>query len=175
MSLSNSALPGGHVCRSRLARAGLVLAVFAVVLSITGLQRAWFAGEPAYRGRTVTEWLDQLVLYDDQKDATGTTTVPRAPDRVAHDPALKALLRIGQKATPVLVERLQERAQWDRNEGSMPRMRLWIRWLWNRVRHDVRAKLQPRTSGPSSSGEGKMRRLLPCWHWAPTPTPDSVA
>jgi len=123
---------------SRLARAIILLAVFAVVLLFVGSQRAWFAAEPAWRGKTVTEWLDRLVLYDFQTDATGTAMVPRSPERIATDPALEALLRIGPKATPILAKRLMERAQWDPNES---RAKLWGRWLWGRVRHATPASI----------------------------------
>ena len=72
---------------SRKVKASIVFAVLAVVLFFIGTQRAWFATEPAWRGKTVTEWLDRLVLYDFQTDATGTAMVPRSPERIATDPA----------------------------------------------------------------------------------------
>src|SRR5260221_11624623 len=106
---------------SRLARAGLVLAIFAAVLMIIGWQRAWFATEPASRGKTVSEWLDLLVLYDYQTNAAGAAEVPRSPQRIANDPALQALLRIGAKATPILIKRLTDRAEWDPSQNPVPR------------------------------------------------------
>jgi hypothetical protein len=128
---------------SRVRKGIIAVAVVAVVLLIVGTERAWFAAEPAWRGKTVTEWLDRLVLYECRTNAVGISTIPRSPQRLARDPALAAILKMGSKATPILLQRLEERAQWDRAAGAVPRTKLWIRWGWDRLRHIVASPPAP--------------------------------
>jgi hypothetical protein len=120
---------------SRVKKASVVvIAVAAVALFFVGVERAWFAAEPTSGGKTVTEWLDRLALYEYRTTARGVARVPRSPEHVARDPAVEALVSIGPKATPILVARLQERAQWDRSEGRLHPVKMWGQWLWNRFR-----------------------------------------
>ncbi len=120
---------------NRSARIAIILGCLATVLVFVGWRRAWFSGEPAWRGRTVTEWLDRLALCEDRTNAAGTQSMLRAPEEVAHDPALEALRHFGARATPILVKRLQEPAQWDPDQSRSSRARLWARWLWSAIRH----------------------------------------
>jgi hypothetical protein len=50
---------------SRVKKVIIIVAAVAVALLFVGVERAWFAAEPVWRGKTVTEWLDHLVLYED--------------------------------------------------------------------------------------------------------------
>jgi len=120
---------------SRVKKASIIVAAVAVALLFMGIERAWFAAEPAWRGKTVTEWLDHLVLYEDRTTNGVLWVNPRSPEHLARDPALAAILKIGAKATPILVKRLQERADWHPAEGLPRRARLWMEWGWARLHH----------------------------------------
>ncbi len=120
---------------NRPAKVAVILVFLAAVLVFVGWRQAWFSGEPAWRGRTVTEWLDRLALCEDRTNAAGTQTMLRAPEKVARDPALEALRHFGARATPILVKRLQEPAQRDPDQSPTSRARLWARWLWSGIRH----------------------------------------
>lgn len=125
---------------SRFRKSCVAATVLAGVLLLIAVERGWFAAEPTSRGKTVTEWLDRLVLYEYQTSPQGVEMVVRSPEDVARDPAVEALVRIGPRATPILVERLQERGQWDPKEGSSHRVKLWARWVWNRIRRGGQAQ-----------------------------------
>ncbi|MGO8927652.1 MAG: hypothetical protein ACLQU3_12265 [Limisphaerales bacterium] len=117
----------------RVKKASIIVAAVAVALLFVGVERAWFAAEPAWRGKTVTEWLDHLELY---RTTNGDVWINlRSPEDLARDPALAAILKIGAKATPILVKRLQERADWDPADGLVRRTRLWMGWGWARLHH----------------------------------------
>lgn len=83
--------------------------------------QGWFATEPVYHGRTVTQWLDAMALYDDVREWDRTPRVtfeaPQSPEAVAADPALHALLALGPKTLPALKAHLMEPPQpypwWD--------------------------------------------------------------
>ncbi len=120
---------------NRPAKVTVILVFLAAVLVFVGWRQAWFSGEPAWRGRTVTEWLDRLALCEDRANAAGTQKMLRDPEKVARDPALEALRHFGPRATPLLVKRLQEPAQWDPAQNRISRARLWARWLWSGIRH----------------------------------------
>ena len=62
-------------------------------------------GEPSYGGKTVTAWLDQLVLYENRPVPGGTEEVLRV-ENTLDDPSVRALLNLGPKAVPTLTKRL---------------------------------------------------------------------
>ncbi|HTH47549.1 MAG TPA: hypothetical protein VMB21_08570, partial [Candidatus Limnocylindria bacterium] len=68
--------------------------------------QGWFASEPVYHGRTVTQWLDSMAIYDElrNRDETGQSTfnTERKPEAIPADPALRALLALGPRAVPAL-------------------------------------------------------------------------
>jgi hypothetical protein len=109
-------------------------AALVLLLVVFGLQRRWWAGEPATGGRTVTEWLDSMALFEEwrQKDRTGQNTFHpvRDPAVVTNDPAVKALVRLGPRAVPVLKERLVDPPR----ATFRQRVAGWLRWRWAQVR-----------------------------------------
>ncbi|HTH50277.1 MAG TPA: hypothetical protein VMB21_22380, partial [Candidatus Limnocylindria bacterium] len=94
--------------------------------------QGWFASEPVYHGRTVTQWLDSMALYDDVREWDQNPRVtfedPPTPEVVAADPALQALLAMGPIALPALKRHLMEPPKpypwWDRL-----RFRIGIAWM----------------------------------------------
>jgi RNA polymerase sigma factor (sigma-70 family) len=91
-------------------------------------------GEPSHGGKTVTEWLDQLVIYDYVRNAQGTRVVFRGAEAVTNNAALHALLKIGSRAVPVLVQRIQDRAEWPPEISQAVRAQRWLEWKWERLR-----------------------------------------
>src|ERR1039458_5711476 len=136
---------------SRVKKASIIVAAVAVALLFVGIERAWFAAEPAWRGKTVTEWLDHFVLYEDRTTNGDVWTILRSPQDPALYPALAATLKIGAKATPILVKRLQERADWDPADGLPRRARLWMEWGWARLHHIA-------SSPPAPEGWSRFQR-----------------
>ena len=102
----------------------LVFAALAAVMLLGVSWRfGWFDREPSHHGKTVTEWLDSLVLYTNEVRSNGDgVTVYRTPDAIAADPAFQALQAIGSRAVPVLIEHIAEPA------GYPPEMRSSERW-----------------------------------------------
>lgn len=119
---------------NRSRRAFGVVTIITIVLAFIAWQLRWFSGEPTYRGRTVTEWLDRLTLYEHRKTADGGEVHLRPGGAVARDPALHALLTIGPKGVPTLLKRLADRAEWPSDISASKRCRMWIKWKWNAVR-----------------------------------------
>jgi len=110
-----------------------------VVLIVVGWQFRWFASEPAYRGRTVSEWLDKLTVYDTELGVTShgepwSRLVSRAVQTVTNDPAFVALMKLGPKAVPILMQRVMEPAGWPPEVGSMSRSKMWLEWKWKQAR-----------------------------------------
>ena len=132
--------------RPRKICCGLAAAI--VVLLLIGSQRGWFAGEPTCEGRTVTQWLDHLVLNDFSSGFAKPATA------VTNNPAFRALLKIGPKAVPVCIERVVEPAEWPPETGGWTRLRLWLEWRWNQVRRPASAK----RPGPTIWSLDQMRR-----------------
>ena len=83
-----------------------------LLLALLAWWQGWFAAEPVYHGRTVTQWLDAMPLYDEVRnsDQTGQRMWydQRTPEAVAADPALQALLALGSQAVPALRTHLTE-------------------------------------------------------------------
>ncbi len=79
-----------------------------LLLPLTALAwwQGWFASEPVYHGRTVTDWLDAMAIYDEMRssDETGqhSWNDQRTPEAIAADPAMQALLALGPKGVPAL-------------------------------------------------------------------------
>src|SRR6266567_1616170 len=113
----------------------IAVVIAAAILLLIGLRGGWFATEPAYGRKTVTAWLDSLLLSERRPDSAGNVQVVlRSPEGVANDPALHALLKIGSNAVPILVQRIYDRAEWPREVGPIERMRMWGQWTLNRLR-----------------------------------------
>ena len=115
--------------RARRASA-LVGAILAGILILVAWQRGWFSGEATYRGRSTTEWLDKLVLYEYRSQPEATWIDPRPPAAIAADPAYQALLKIGSKAVPVYRETLSDRAEWSPEVTTFKRWNMWMQWKW---------------------------------------------
>src|SRR6185436_4286161 len=116
------------------ARLALAATILAAILLLVAWQRGWFSRESTYRGRTVTEWLDKLVLFDYREIPGGTQIVPRTPETVMRDPAFQALQRIGPKAVPILVQRVSDRADWGPEVTAPKRWKMWLQWRWQEFR-----------------------------------------
>lgn len=114
-----------------------IVTLIAILLALVAWQQRWFSGEPTYRGRTVTEWLDRLVLYEYRYKPEALETVLRSAEAVAHDPALEALLKLGRSGVPTLLKRLADRAEWEPEISTITRWRRLIRWKWHRLRGGV--------------------------------------
>src|SRR5262245_38158038 len=89
--------------------------------------------EPSYAGRTVTQWLDRLVLYDYREESSSVSTIYRAPEVITNDVAFRALLQIGVRGVPILVQRIQDRAEWAPTVPPFKRLRQSVEWRWNRL------------------------------------------
>jgi len=111
------------------------VAASVLLLAVMGWQRRWWAGEPATGGRTVTEWLDRMALFEAQRrmDRTGEQSFfpVRAPAVVTNDPALRALVRLGPRAVPVLRQRLIEPPQ----PTTLALWRSRLDSYWGRIRN----------------------------------------
>jgi hypothetical protein len=101
--------------------------------TILGLD-AWWGREPSYQGRTVTAWLDRLVLYDQYTWSDGTIEVIRPATAVTNDLALHAVLGIGSNAVPVLCQTIKNRAEWSPDLTVLKRSARWWQWRWNQLR-----------------------------------------
>ena len=131
----------------------IVVASVAVIVFVAWY-RGWFSGEPTYHGKTVTQWLDSMALFDEDRNAelTGQNTFryQRSPEVVTNDPALHALLLSGSNTVPVLVKRLTEPFQWPRTIGPVSRLRIWAEWKWYRLRNPGSAAPRPAPNGYGS-------------------------
>jgi len=115
-------------------KAGLPLIVL-VVLLLAGWQFGWLDREPRHQGKTVTEWLDSLVLYTYETESNGdVVTVSRLPDEIVIDPAFQALQAIGSRGVPVLMERIAEPAGYPPEMSHSERWKVWFRWKLYRLR-----------------------------------------
>jgi hypothetical protein len=126
--------------------------VFAALAAIMLLGFAWRFREPSYDGKTVTEWLDRLVLYTYAKTPNGDAEICRAPEAIAADPAFHALMAIGSRGVPVLTQRISDPAE---VPPGMTLSTRW-RWAWYRLRGPTHATY-PVTGDPASGG-----------HWSET-------
>lgn len=68
----------------------------------------WFRSEPVYHGKTVTEWVDKIALFDAERKGQNDYSLRFSPETVENDPALRVLIKLGSKATPILEKRLTE-------------------------------------------------------------------
>jgi len=120
------------------------LSVFALLAAVMLLgvswRFGWFDREPSYRGKTVTEWLDRLVLYSDEQRSNGDGfTIYRAPNAITNDPAFQALRAIGSRAVPVLLERISEAAEFPSEMRWSKRWSVRLQWAWFRLRGPMKA------------------------------------
>jgi hypothetical protein len=117
---------------------GLALAALAIVWELQP-----FAQEPVYHGKTVTEWLDNMALFDEARhadeDGNSDYRLPSSPDVIQNDPSLRALLALGSKAVPTLERVLMQPPEWPRGK-SLERLEAFAKWKWE----------QATNSGPSS-------------------------
>ena len=91
--------------------------------------------EPAYGGKTVTDWLDSLPVYGTEKNSgQGPQVVLYPPDVITNNPAFRALMKIGPRAVPILAQRISDRADWPREIGPFKQTQLWLGWNWSRLR-----------------------------------------
>ena len=116
----------------------------------------WCHREPSYGGKTVTEWLDSLVLYTYEQRSDGVVArILRSAQDVVADPAFHALSAIGPRAAPVLEQRISEPAGFP---PEMPRTERWstrLRWKWYRLRGPTRATRPGSESWPPTQAARK--------------------
>ena len=93
-----------------------VIAVVAAVFltGTTAFVNYEVTAEPSYGGKSVTQWLDQLPIIDWESERISVL----APADITNNPAYGVLMKIGPRAVPVLVERLEDRADWPRKPGG---------------------------------------------------------
>lgn len=117
-----------------MARLALAAAILTATLLLLAWHRGWFSGEPTYRGRTATEWLDKLVLYEYRTEPGTSWIALRAPKAIAGDPAYQALLKIGSNGLPTFIQTLNQRAEWSPEVTTFKRWKMWVQWRWHQVR-----------------------------------------
>ena len=115
-----------------------IIAGASALAGLVAWQRGWLATEPVYRGRTVTQWLDQMALFEEERNRDITFErdfrPSPSPQIVTNDLALKALLKIGSDAVPVLEQRLIDPPEWPQTFGLWDRVTTWARWKWKQMR-----------------------------------------
>ncbi|EEF57440.1 HEAT repeat domain-containing protein [Pedosphaera parvula] len=115
----------------------LIAAALILIVLVFGWNRRWFADEPAYKGKTVTEWLDSMALVDGRRkmDRTGESSFETAKSslEVTNDPALRALVVMGAKAVPVLEKRLSEPLQQDLGLAPWDKLQLEAENEWQKI------------------------------------------
>jgi RNA polymerase sigma factor (sigma-70 family) len=112
------------------AKTTLIAVAAAVFLTgTTALVNYEVTAEPSYGDKTVTQWLDQLPIIDWESFSV------LSPAAITNNPAYGALMKIGPRAVPVLVERLEDRADWPTETGPRERVGQWVSWTWERMRH----------------------------------------
>jgi len=114
--------------------------VFAALAVMMLLGFVWQSREPSYEGKTVTEWLDRLVLYTYKQDPNlGTLQIDRTPEAIAADPAFHALMAIGPRGAPVLTQRISDPAEFPPEMPLSERLSIRWRWAWYRLRGPTHA------------------------------------
>jgi hypothetical protein len=72
----------------------LISVALLLMVAVIGWNRRWFTDEPAYKGKTVTEWLDSMALVEGlrKRDRGGDSQflTARSSAEVTNDPALRA-------------------------------------------------------------------------------------
>jgi hypothetical protein len=130
-----------------------------LVIGLTVIGALWFliygsTDEPVYHGRTVTQWLDHMALFDEMrrmdKSEEHSYRIPNKPEIVTNDPALRALLAIGPKAVPTLEKRLTEPPHRP-NPKSLQEIENWLIGKWG--------QLQGAAPPPSPPGYGDSFQL----------------
>lgn len=119
--------PGKWIC---LAAAG------AVIVAVFVWRFRPFADEPVYHGKTVTEWLDGMALFDEVRTADVEGPRPRSPSTlqvVPADPSLTALLAIGSKAVPTLERTLQQEPADESGAEKLSLTGLLEKYVWKTV------------------------------------------
>ncbi len=112
----------------------LILSCVVAVAATVWLIQRRADREPSYGGKTVTEWLDCMALFDDYRYPTNETRDYKfPPGALQKDPALQALLHLGPQAVPVLVQRLAEPPEPERQSLSS-RAKDWWKQTWRRFR-----------------------------------------
>lgn len=106
--------------------AAMIVGASIIVVLITNS-----GGEPSYRGKTVTEWLDRLALYDKEQRIDGTRFILRSGDKVTNNPAFQALLQFGSNAVPILLERVAAPAEWSPETSVFAKTKMWVEWKWS--------------------------------------------
>src|SRR5262245_23094947 len=164
----------------------LVVGAFAALMLLgVSWRLGWFRSEPSRHGKTVTEWLDSLVLYTNMSQPNGdVVTVYRPPDQIVADPAFQALQTIGSRAVPVLMERIAEPAGYPPEMSRSERWSTRLLWTWYRLRGPSKATRPASGAWPKSqtarktaaafmllalgtNGQGGFSRLMETYSAAP--------
>src|SRR6185503_16314836 len=130
------------------------LALFFVLL-ILGWRLGWFADEPTYQGKTVTQWLDTVVLYDRETNACGVYMTLRSSDQLAEQDGFKAVMSIGPQAAPILVQRVMDLPEQEKQPALLPRWKAYWRQKLEQVRTGRKAMQKKSTTYPSWQRERK--------------------
>ena len=128
-----------------------------LLVGFVGWWLGWFAGEPTCHGKTVTQWLDSMALFDEARNAEltdqNTFRYQCSPEVVTNDHALRALIELGPKSLAILEKTLAEPPQWSRTIGPIRRLRMWAEWKWYRLRNPGSTAPRP---APNSYGSFQM-------------------
>ena len=134
--------------------AAAVAAAAILLIGATAVVDHEMTAEPAYGGKTVTAWLDHLPIYKLEQNDIGWQTVLDTPDESTNNPAYRALMKIGPRAIPTLVQRISDPADWPRETGSLKQTQLWLEWNWSRLR----SSHPPRRPAPEFFSEWQQER-----------------
>jgi hypothetical protein len=138
------------------------LALLAIVVLVVAVWRiAWHDREPRHQGRTVTAWLDSLVLSTNETRRNGDViTVYRAPNEIVADPAFQALQTIGARGVRVLMKRIAEPAGYPPEMSRSERWSTRWRWTWYRWRGPTKATRPVSGSWPQTQTARKTAAAL---------------
>lgn len=131
-----------------------MFAVLAAVVAVT----SWYflIREPSHNGKTVTEWLDGLVLQTSRIEDNGDVTIHNRPTKeIAADPAFTALSAIGPRAVPVLLKHIKARANYPSDLDLKERLEMRWRWTWYRWRGPGKASRPTSGGWPKSQSDRK--------------------
>ena len=138
----------------------LVASGLAAILLLIPSVVYWSNYEPSYAGKTITEWLDSLVLYTNEPSDRGVTTVHRKAREIEADPAFAALSHIGPRAIPTLVQCIQDRAEFPPDTKLSQRLKLRLKWISSRFGGAQSSGQWPKTQAARKTAAAFMLLVL---------------
>lgn len=130
-------------------------ALFLCFIFFVGWRLGWFADEPAYNGKTVTQWLDTIVLLDRQTNAQGVSLIPRTPAQLTNQPGYHALLSIGARAVPVLMQRVMDLPEQEEKLSLLARWKQYAGEKFQQIRTGRKPPGKPSPTYPRAQRDRK--------------------